>query len=176
MVAARPNQKRLVYSVELSTPLFWRVEIHSRMTKNFAPSQYPTKPDTINPENAYAHLQPALTIADRANVTTRTAGIHWTTHELRERAGMIRMRLRPRDTGTWLETRWIRRQEHRCLNVLENYRQPIFAGSCFSHGTFHGSSLWYLISTVHTLLRLSFESLTLKSGVDQCLAEYLLWQ
>src|SRR5260370_18038418 len=30
---------------------------------------------------------------------------------------------------------------------------------------FQGSSLWYLISTVRTLLRLLFESLTLKSGV-----------
>src|SRR5260370_31823380 len=83
MVAARPNQKRLVYSVELSTPLFWRVEIHSRMTRNFALSQYPTKPDTITAKNAYAHLQPALTVIDRAKVKTRTARIPWNRIEFR---------------------------------------------------------------------------------------------
>lgn len=91
MVAARPNQKRLVYSIELSTRLLWRVEIHSRLTRNFTPSQYPTKPDTITPENAYAHFQPALTIADRARVNTRTARIAWNRIEFRRNAITIPM-------------------------------------------------------------------------------------
>jgi len=89
MVAARPNQKRLMYSVELSTRLFWRVEIHSRMTRNLALSQYPTKPETITAENAYAHLQPVLRIAERAKVTTRTARIPWNRIEFRRSARTI---------------------------------------------------------------------------------------
>jgi hypothetical protein len=86
MADAKPNQKRLAYTFELLTRLFWRVEIHSRMTKNFAPSQYATKLDTTTPENAYAHLQPVLTIAEIPNVTTRTARIPWNIKELRNKA------------------------------------------------------------------------------------------
>ena len=89
MVAARPNQKRLAYTFELSIRLFWRREIHSRMTKNFAPSQYPTNPDTMTPENAYGHLKLVLAIADRTNVTTRTVRIPWNIREFMNRARNI---------------------------------------------------------------------------------------
>ena len=89
MVAARPNQKRPAYGFELSTRLSWRVEIHSRIARNFAPSQYPTKPETATPENAYAHFHPVLTIDARANIATRTARIPWNTRELRKSARPI---------------------------------------------------------------------------------------
>jgi len=89
VLAARPNQKRLVYSFELSTPLFWRVEIHSRMTRNFAPSQHPTNPETITPRHAYAHLQLDLTTAERADATSRTARTPWNIREFKTRARTI---------------------------------------------------------------------------------------
>jgi hypothetical protein len=66
--------------------LLWRVEIHSSTTRNFAPSQYPTNPDTTTPKNAYANLQPVLTIADRAKVRTRIRRIPWNRSEFRRRA------------------------------------------------------------------------------------------
>ena len=89
MVEASPNQKRLAYVVELSTLLFWRLEIHSRTVRNFAPNQYPTKAETTTPENEYAHLQPVLATEDQASTTTRSARIPSNKREFRSRERKI---------------------------------------------------------------------------------------
>ena len=89
MVDARPDQKRPEYVVELSTRLFCRVEIQSRMVRNFVPSQYPTKLEITTPENAYTHLQPVEVAEDIARVATITARIPWNTREFATRARKI---------------------------------------------------------------------------------------
>ena len=89
MVAPKPNQKRLEYELEISTRLVCRVEIHSRITRNLDPSQYPTNAEITMLENAYANLHPDLTIADRANTTTRTERIPSKAREFKRRARAI---------------------------------------------------------------------------------------
>lgn len=89
MAEARPDQKRPEYVFELSTRLFWRVEIQSRTLRNFVPSQYPTKLEITTAENAYAHLQPVPIAEDIAIVTTRTARTPWNTSEFSTSARTI---------------------------------------------------------------------------------------
>ena len=89
MLADRPNQNRPEYALELSIRLFWRVEIHSKTARNFAPNQYPTKAETTTPENGYAHLQPVFAIEDHASITTRAPSIPSNRREFRSRERTI---------------------------------------------------------------------------------------